>query len=288
MAEREPQGGVTRRRRRISDVETERRMLDAAVGMIHRSGLTVSLEHLSLEDVIRDAEVSRSAVYRRWPYKDLFFGDLLRELARASAPAEAPSVAESYGGAVAVLAAHLDWLDSVHGRRAMLLEVLRTSQDFDTVLRSPEWRTYLALHATFLSLENGALRDDVQAALAETEQRFIDRIAESHRYIAKLLGFRIRPGLDATYEMLARTGTAILRGLVLMAPTMPELAGERLTGDPFGVEHVTGPVEWSSAGLALASYATTILEPDPDVVFDARRIAWVGDELAAHPSAPGA
>jgi len=27
--------------------------------------------------VIRDADVSRSAVYRRWPFKDLFFSDLV-------------------------------------------------------------------------------------------------------------------------------------------------------------------------------------------------------------------
>ena len=57
-------------------------MLRAAVAMVHHAGLTVSLDHISFEDVIRDADVSRSAAYRRWPYKDLFFGDLVEELAR--------------------------------------------------------------------------------------------------------------------------------------------------------------------------------------------------------------
>jgi AcrR family transcriptional regulator len=52
--------------------------------MVHRDGLTVSLDHISLEEVIRDADVSRSAVYRRWPYKDLFFSDLVKELARSA------------------------------------------------------------------------------------------------------------------------------------------------------------------------------------------------------------
>ena len=58
---------------RLSDDETGQRMLAAAVAMVHRTGLTVSLDHISFEDVIRDADVSRSAVYRRWPYKDLFY-----------------------------------------------------------------------------------------------------------------------------------------------------------------------------------------------------------------------
>jgi AcrR family transcriptional regulator len=51
--------------------------------MVNRTGLTVSLDHISLEQVIRDAGVSRSAAYRRWPYKDLFFSDLVKQLAKA-------------------------------------------------------------------------------------------------------------------------------------------------------------------------------------------------------------
>jgi hypothetical protein len=59
--------------------------------MVNRTGLTVSLEHLSVEDVIREAGVARSAVYRRWPYpyKDLFLSDLANELAKAAIPTAA-------------------------------------------------------------------------------------------------------------------------------------------------------------------------------------------------------
>ena len=64
----------------------ERRMLGAALAVVGRTGLTVSLDHLSFEDIIRDADVSRSAVYRRWPYKDLFFSDLVKQLALDAAP----------------------------------------------------------------------------------------------------------------------------------------------------------------------------------------------------------
>ena len=78
--------GLGRRGRRLPDEELRRRMLRAAAAMVHRAGLTVSLDHISFEDVIRDADVSRSAAYRRWPYKDLFYGDLIEELAKEGAP----------------------------------------------------------------------------------------------------------------------------------------------------------------------------------------------------------
>ena len=68
------------------------------MAMVKRTGLTVSSEHIGLEDLIRDAGVSRSAVYRRWPRQDLFLSELLRELAgrpsRAHQPGGGGSVPE--------------------------------------------------------------------------------------------------------------------------------------------------------------------------------------------------
>ena len=86
--------------------ETEQRMLEATVAMVTHEGLTVSLDHLSLEDIIRDADVSRSAVYRRWPFKDLFFSDLVKELAKNATP----TIAEDEVTLMRqVLTEHLDW-----------------------------------------------------------------------------------------------------------------------------------------------------------------------------------
>src|SRR5579863_5776464 len=78
--------GLARRGRRLPEEETEQRMLRAALAMVRAAGLTVSLEHISFEDVIREADVSRTSAYRRWPHKDLFFSDLVLELARDPAP----------------------------------------------------------------------------------------------------------------------------------------------------------------------------------------------------------
>ncbi len=64
MAASQAPTGLARRGRRLTDQETEQRMLRAAVHLVSNTGLTVSLDHISLEDLIRAAGVSRSTVYR--------------------------------------------------------------------------------------------------------------------------------------------------------------------------------------------------------------------------------
>lgn len=249
-------------------------MLDAAIALINRAGLTVSLDHLSFEDVIRDARVSRSTVYRRWPYKDLFFSDLLVELALAATPAAVSSEVASAPLLRGVVLDHRDWLDSAEGRRALLLELMRqgSHHDFEMMLGSTEWRTYLALHATFLSVADETLRDELRVALARSERDFVGRVAASWQLIAELFGYRLRPELGARFETVAAIASADLRGQVLMALAVPELATTRLTARPFGASQAQ---EWAPSALGLAGLAMAFLEPDPEVAWDAARVARV-------------
>ena len=267
--------GLARRARRISDQETGQRMLQAALAMVNRSGLTVSLEHISFEDVIREAGVSRSAVYRRWPYKDLFFSDLVKELATDTTPDPTGAELELIQR---IIARREDWLRTAQQRHELLLELFRELAlfDFQNVYGSSGWRTYLALHATFLSLADGELRDEVQAALAESERRRAARIAAAWAQLTGLFGYRLRPETGADLGTLATLLSATLRGLVIMALSTPGLAGQRLRGSPFGA---AAEQEWSLPALGLASVATSLLEPDPDVSWDDERVAAVTTAL---------
>jgi AcrR family transcriptional regulator len=252
--------GLARRKRRLSDQETERRMLEAAVAMVNQTGLTVSLDHISFEDVIRDADVSRSAAYRRWPYKDLFFSDLLKDLATAASP----GITDDKGTLEQikrVVLQHLDWFETPELRGRLVSELVRQGAllDFESIYGSREWRTYFALHATFLSLTDGVLRDELQMILARSEQGFIARVAGAWTYMTELLGYRLRPELDATFEMLASLLIANLRGLVLMALSTPDIATRRLRAQPFGA---AGTSEWSLVAMGVASIAAAFLEPD--------------------------
>ena len=265
--------GLARRGRRLPEQETEHRMLQTAVAMVRRTGLTVSLDHISLDDVIRAANVPRSSVYRRWPYKDLFIADLVKELARTAMPTAAQN--EAVVGLVRRLVdRHADLLASPEGRRSLAAEVIRQAAlaDFETLHRSPEWRTYLALQATVMSLAEGELREQIKAILVESQRDHIARVAAAWEAMTRLLGYRLRPALTATFETLASLLTAGVRGLTLMAIAMPDLAAQRVHGRPLGAG---AEAEWSLPALEIASIAAAFLEEDPSVEWDAARIQAV-------------
>jgi AcrR family transcriptional regulator len=250
-------------------------MLRTAVAMVRRDGLTVSLDSISLEDVIRDADVSRSAVYRRWPYKDLFISDLVKELAKNATPEIVDGELELMRR---ILADHQDRLGTPELRHGLMVELFRQLAlfDFETMYSSPGWRTYLALHATFLSLADGTLRDQVQAALAESERVQNMRVARAWRELTAIFGYRLKPGSGVTFETLATLLGATLNGLIIKALSTPGVAGHRVPACPFGA--VTEQ-EWSMPALGLGGVAAAFLEPDPEIEWDERRLTRIHEAL---------
>ncbi len=272
-----PPSGVARRRTRMADAEMAARMLATARARVNATGLTVSLEHLSFEEIIHDAGVTRSAVYRRWPHKDLFVADLLRELASGTAPS-----AESNAGMDDLLAEVVRplrrRLGTEEGRLHLVTELLRigTAHDVAVMHGSREWRTYLALHATFDGLADGALRDDVGAALAASEAGFVARVAAVHRLVAGMVGYRLRPELHASFELLAQLAGGLIRGLVLMGLPAPAVVQATVRARPLGA---AASADWTAAGLGVVALAQLFLEPDPDVEWTPARVRALGTAL---------
>ena len=58
-----------------------------------------------------------------------------------------------------------------------------------------------------------------------------------------------------------------MRGLVMTALTVPDIAAQRVTAQPFGAPGG----EWSLPALGLGAIATAFLEPDPEFAWDASR-----------------
>ena len=194
MAASQAPTGLARRGRRLTDQETEQRMLRAAVHLVSNTGLTVSLDHISLEDLIRAAGVSRSTVYRRWPHKDLFFSDLVKELARTATPS---ILADEVALIREIFAERADWLDSAAQRQGLVAELFRRLAllDFQVLSGSAEWRTYVALNATFMSLADDELRSQVQAALAESEREHLASVASAWEHWPAFLATGCGPDL---------------------------------------------------------------------------------------------
>ncbi len=55
------------------------------------------------------------------------------------------------------------------------------------------------------------------------------------QYFADLLGYRIKPGLAAGFDTVAALGIPLVRGAVIMVPTIPEIDHTRQQANPFGV-----------------------------------------------------
>jgi AcrR family transcriptional regulator len=250
-------------------------MLAAAAEMIHESGLTVSLEHISIEDVIRRAEVSRTAAYRRWRYKDEFFADLLRELARDPHPAAVGTQAR-YAELGEFISGHLHWVETVDGRARLHAHAMRLSGAVDLLLlaSSHRWRSYVALQAAVLSLDDSDFRTELQDRLAASERQIHERLAANYAAIAALAGLRLRPDAGVDFLDVAIMCSAVMNGVALKAQSDPALITQTV-GSP--VDDSAEP--WSIPAAACIAIQGFYLEPDPDITWEERRIARVKDVL---------
>ena len=258
------------RRPRLSDAETERRMLDAGRRSIGRYGLSLSLEHLNMEELIADSGVSRTSSYRRWPTKDAFAADLLLHSAENTRmTADFAPYADAVRSLDPSLWAHLD---TEQGRRDAIVEVFRVLLDADlrASLGSPSWRSYVVLRAAHAGLPDGELRDRIAAALRETERGFVGYRARVMEAASQLMGYRLKDPASLDWHSFAEVLSATFTGLGVRAFSDPDAVTATAVRAPFGSSRTAA---WSTAALAGALVYFGAAEPDPDVVWDAPRVA---------------
>lgn len=271
--------GVGRRRPRLTDAQTGRAVLDAALRQLD-GGLTVSLEHVSFERVVADAGVSRASAYRRWPNKDLFLADLLLEVARATSLDE--DERSVYVAALHELACRAGELIDPATRRDLLVDLLRRALDADLrmLAAAPRWRSYVALRAMVAGLPEGQLRSAVSAELQATESDFTRRRAEVFALLADLVGYRPAGGLSREdgFRVLSDALGVLSTGYIVRALAARSSAIELVEAAPLGSTAVRS---WTLPALAVTTVAFGFLEPDPAVVWDGDRVDALRAGVAA-------
>ncbi len=260
---REAQAWATaksQKRRRLSAAELREHLLATAVDMLTKSGgLTVSLAHLNMEELIRIADVPRSSVYREWDTKEAFYVDLMERMIE---PAEAVGMAfdeETLKTAAAVVERHADRLVTSDGRRAVLKESVRLAvrRNFEAVSRSLSWNSSTALVATLSALDDSD-RGRILAALTKAEVHFIDRMAEFYEAIMPVLGLRPKPPF--TTRIFAATGSSVIEGLIGRSLTNPDIVNTTIMLPGIDDE----PVEWSLAAVGFLAVLDAMIEADPN------------------------
>ncbi len=250
------------RRPRLSDEQTARRVLDAALVQLAQHGVSVGLDRLRFEDVIRDADVSRSSAYRRWPSRDAFVEDVLVELAGGVyQPAVGVLVAQRAGD---VLGALPDSATDLGARRDLLVELVRLTFEADlaATAASAEFRAFLALRAAFTGVESDELRRRFATALALTDRRTVARGAAILARVAEVFGLRLVAPLTAPdgFDVVARAVSAANVGFVVTAQSDPALLATTRTVAAYGSARAAA---WSEPVYAMTGLVLQHLEPDP-------------------------
>lgn len=267
-----------RRRERIPLENVKAKMLDTALQHVLASGIGITLEEFSLEDMIQQARVPRSSVYRLWPYKDLFVDDLL---CHAAGPDGLFGAHEVFDQATIdivheTIDQHRHRFGSLEGRRAVLCEVVRlgAGRNFQA-LASQRMRIRTVLMAAVGSSHNIHARGELATALERAGEQSRSNITRLIEHVMTSLGLRLR-NPAWTVEHLQSAGSALLQGLA-MRRDVAQAATEHTTSQPAAptldvtmTQPLPGPAldghttDWTLPALAYLALVDSFLEPDPD------------------------
>lgn len=258
IRERAWAAGSGGRPRRLSETDLRERILGTAVAMLTESGgLTVSMAHLNMEELIRIADVPRSSVYRTWGSKEAFHLDLMERMLE---PGPDGTYADEVAGiARAVLSEHRDRLGSPEGRRAVFEELVRCTitEIFYGASRSLAWRSFTALAVALPTLDPAG-HDRILAALATSHAQIIGRVADLYTEMIPTLGMRMKDGFDV--RTLAATGSSVMDGLIRLSLTDPITVASRTVRT--GIDGQ--PIGWELPAVAFLAIMDAMAELDPD------------------------
>lgn len=257
--------GLTLKKRRYSDDETRELTVRAGLDLLSTTGLTVSVDHLRLEDIIQRAGVSRSAVYRIWPSKEHYAASLLLRVAELTTPSGVPFDEQTVRMVQRMASDNAALLATPEGRHELLVELCRVGaeQNFSMMRDAPEWRSYVALNATLMSISDPDLHDAMLCAMQSAEKGYADRMTAFYRQAAAMLGYKPRADIPDPFGMISTLGYSVIKGMALTDMVRPEAAETGFVGNPFGVSR---NAEWTITAVGFTALVVGLFVPDEDAL----------------------
>jgi len=249
-------------KKRLSAEETRERCIQAGLERLTRHGLTIGLGAVTLEQAVKDSDVSRSSAYAAWSTDDDFSPQELfqRTVLKRAAIERNVTIARTHEAAIEVLEQMPD-APPAH----LFRELCRVAGGVNAkaVADSRSWQLVVALRAVLNSNPDGERDDDLAEWMSESEELYRrDTIASIYTNIAAVLGLQPKPEYgDRAFHYGEIAAAALAEGL---GPRYFMRSAEYLDGIERPNEDGSTD-EWSLFSIAFESIVLTFMEPiDPD------------------------
>lgn len=246
----------TRRPRRSAD-QTRTHLIEAGIAELHKSGLSVGLDAVSLERAVRDANVPRSSAYAAWSNReDLSPQEGFQRAVLCSVVEQRKGTLEMLAEESAnTLAEFSDFVPRRHQLRQLICEICSRNTTFAT--DSIEWKLAIALRYILFSAPEDLRETELLEWLKDSSLALREySISTLYRPLAEVFGIVPRPQYGDTAFDLAEAAIAALSDGIIGRELIdcPELLSN--------VVHPDGaPGQWSLYAIMCEKVVETFFVP---------------------------
>ncbi|MBT8240961.1 MAG: hypothetical protein HKN94_16840 [Acidimicrobiales bacterium] len=248
-------------KQRLSAEETRNRCVEAGLHQLAEHGLTIGFGAVTLEQAVKDSDVSRSSAYAAWSTDDDFSPQELfqRTVLKRAVAERTITIARTHEAAIEVVERMPDAAPA-----ALFRELCRVAGGVNAkaVANSRSWQLVVALRAVLNSNPDVERDDDLAEWMSESEELYRrDTIDAIYTSVAYILGLRPKPEYgERAYHYGEIAAAALAEGLGprYFMRSAEYLDGIERTNDDGSTD------EWSLFSIAFESIVLTFMEPiDP-------------------------
>lgn len=255
------------------DGELEYCMVDAVIELAYERDISLGVEGIPFDDVVRCAGVPMAKAKSRWKgRRERLYWDALEQLShRIDLPF--PDDSSFIGDHAEYLRGFESQLEDRQVRRDLAVEVVRRGvmEDVRQLHESEEWCAFRTVLKGKDRIPDVELRDSIYAKLTEVFEESMKERARTYAYFADLFGFRLVRPLTGPegFETLARAVAVCLLGLLSM-----EDVGQKQLFDPYPMRAFgsSNTAEWSQAACMVATSIFAHIEPRPTEKWTEQRV----------------